>query len=641
MAQTARCPSCGAPVEFKSAASVLAVCDYCRSTLIRQGEDLANLGRMAALLDDRSPLQRGAEGVWRGRPFGLIGRIQLRYEQGLWNEWHLLFDDGKSGWLSEAGDEYVMSELKPLGSAPPPFANLEVGQSLRLNGRPYTLTNLLKAECVGGEGELPFKVGAGYPAPVADLRDEAGGYATLDYSESEERPIFFEGEAVDFESLRWNNLRQDVPLPNVTVQARAFDCPSCGAPLKVDHTDIKTIGCGSCGALLDPRDERVKLLERASDRKIVQPTLALGTKGKLRGEDVEIVGYMRRRMRADGVDYRWGEYLLLTPQRRQLWLTESDGHWNIARVLSRAVKATANRVRYDGREYKHFQSYRAHVDYVIGQFPWRVSLDDEAQVDDFVAPPFMLSQERTTSEVTWTLAEYVAAEELTTAFALKTPLPPPFGIYANQPNPYEAGHRRICRRFWRFAILGLALHLLLLAFGPGGKVLEQQLTLTADDDEPRLTGQFVLDGRTNRLKVSHDTTLNNNWVGVAATLVNQDTGENWHASREIGYYQGVEDGESWSEGSRSDEVVFADLPPGHYVLAVETDMDTGAPGATDRLTVRRAGPSWFSLLLLLAFLASFPIYTRIRHFGFETRRWAESDHPIVTSGGDGGGGDDE
>jgi len=301
MAQTARCPSCGAPVEFKSAASVLAVCDYCRSTLIRQGEDLANLGRMAALLDDRSPLQRGAEGVWRGRPFGLIGRIQLRYEQGLWNEWHLLFDDGKSGWLSEAGDEYVMSELKPLGSAPPPFANLEVGQSLRLNGRPYTLTNLLKAECVGGEGELPFKVGAGYPAPVADLRDEAGGYATLDYSESEERPIFFEGEAVDFESLRWNNLRQDVPLPNVTVQARAFDCPSCGAPLKVDHTDIKTIGCGSCGALLDPRDERVKLLERASDRKIVQPTLALGTKGKLRGEDVEIVGYMRRRMRADRI----------------------------------------------------------------------------------------------------------------------------------------------------------------------------------------------------------------------------------------------------------------------------------------------------------------------------------------------------
>jgi len=108
MGKTARCPSCGAPVEFKSVASVLAVCDFCQSTLVRQGEELENLGKMAELLGDRSPLQRGAEGRWNGLHFGLIGRIQLKYDQGLWNEWHLLFDDGKSGWLSEAGGESIL-----------------------------------------------------------------------------------------------------------------------------------------------------------------------------------------------------------------------------------------------------------------------------------------------------------------------------------------------------------------------------------------------------------------------------------------------------------------------------------------------------------------------------------------------------
>ena len=55
-AKTARCPSCGAPVEFKSVASILAVCDYCQSTLIRHGEDLENLGKMADLIEDPQPL---------------------------------------------------------------------------------------------------------------------------------------------------------------------------------------------------------------------------------------------------------------------------------------------------------------------------------------------------------------------------------------------------------------------------------------------------------------------------------------------------------------------------------------------------------------------------------------------------------
>jgi hypothetical protein len=49
--------------------------------------------------------------------------------------------------------------------------------------------------------------------------------------------------------------------------------------------------------------------------------------------------------------------------------------------------------------------------------------------------------------------------------------------------------------------------------------------------------------------------------------------------------------------------------------------------------VSRPSPQWSSLFLLLATLALFPVYTYIRRFGFETARWAESDHPLVTPGG--------
>jgi ribosomal protein L37AE/L43A len=633
MAQVARCPSCGAPVEFKSAASILAVCDYCRSTLIRQGEDLADLGKMAALLEDRSPLQRGASGRWHGRGFALIGRIQLRYEQGLWNEWHLLFDDGKSGWLSEAGGEYVLTEPRWLAETAPRFEDLRAGEDLRLEGKTYTIANVLTAECVAGEGELPFKVGAGYPAPVADLRDEGKGFATLDYSDDPAKPLLFVGESVDFGSLAWSNLRQGVPLPEPTVKARRFACPSCGAPLGVSAKDVTTIGCGSCGALLDPKDERA-VLARASLEHKVEPIIELGSRGKLRGEAVELAGFMRRVMTADGVDYRWSEYLLRGPEGKLLWLIEYDGHWNLARVLSQSLRVGGTTVTYEKQTFKHFQSYAARVDYVIGEFPWRVKLDETAKAADYIAPPLMLSREKTDDEVSWTLAEYIEPAEVQAAFGLKSALRRPVGVYANQPNPRIEAHKLICRRFWRLSAAALAVHFLLLGFGPGRQLASQQLTFSADDDEPQLAAEFVLRDARNRIELNHDTSVDNSWVGVSATLVNQDTGENWQAQREVSHYSGVEDGESWSEGSRSDEVVFDGLPAGRYLLAVESDMDAGSRPVADRLSVAQAGPRWSSLILLIVFLAVFPIVSRMRQGGFEVKRWAESDHPIVTSDGD-------
>ncbi len=639
MGRTARCPSCGAPVEFKSVASVLAVCDYCQSTLVREGQELADLGKMAALVEDRSPLQRGAEGRWKSRHFALIGRIQLRWEQGLWNEWHLLFDDGKSGWLSESGGEYVISEPVRQTDALPPFSGLLVGQGLILAGHPYSITNVLTAECVAGEGELPFKVGSGYPAPVADLRDEAGRFATLDYSDDPAKPLLFIGESVEFNSLAWNNLRQDIPIAEPNVKARAFNCPSCAAPLSISHAKIESVGCPSCGAVLDTTNETVKLLAQASLDLKVEPVLPLGARGKLRGEDVEIIGFMRRRMTEEGVDYRWSEYVLLGRDARLLWLTEYRGHWNLARVLPRAVIVAGNKAVFDKTDFKHFQSYYAFVDYVVGEFPWRVRIDESVAVEDYVAPPRMLSRETNENEETITLAEYLPPEELQQAFKLPTRLAAPVGVFANQPNPHAESHAKVFRRFWMFLVAALAVHMVLLT-RPSGPVLDQHLVFKSGDDEPQLTREFRLPAAVSRLKIEHETNLSNNWMSLGLTLVNKDTGEAWQASREISLYEGVDQGvdegerwsESWHEGSRSDAVVFTGLPAGTYVLSEEAELGPTRAPVNAKVTVSRPGPQWSSLFLLLGVLALFPIYTYVRRFGFETARWTDSDHPLVTSG---------
>ncbi len=122
------CPSCGAPVRSMSASAVTLVCSYCHSLLIRDGDTLTDSGEDSALLEDFSPLQIGTGGVYHQQPFTLVGRLQARYDAGVWNEWYLLFADGSDGWLSESGDQYVLT--RPVAPEPPPaFASLRAGSS--------------------------------------------------------------------------------------------------------------------------------------------------------------------------------------------------------------------------------------------------------------------------------------------------------------------------------------------------------------------------------------------------------------------------------------------------------------------------------------------------------------------------------
>jgi hypothetical protein len=96
----------------------------------------------------------------------------------------------------------------------------------------------------------------------------------------------------------------------------------------------------------------------------------------------------------------------------------------------------------------------------------------------------------------------------------------------------------------------------------------------------------------------------------------------------------VDGGESWSEGSRNDEVVFKAVPPGTYYLTVDADLPPDRPVARDSLEVVRDAPVWSNLVLVLVFLALFPVLAWLRWNAFETRRWADSDHPRVSSNDD-------
>jgi len=213
----ATCPNCGAKIIFKWSSSVQTVCEYCKSVLVRTDVDLKKVGQVADLPPDISPIQLNTEGNYRNNAFVVIGRIIYQYDQGGWNEWHLMMNDGTSGWLSDAQEEYAVSFpvvgpatgtaiSSTAGQKLPAESQLQIGQTYSWNGATYTVSVITQAHFRGVEGELPFQYWNKDDVTFADLRSSSRKFATLDYSDTE--PVLYLGDLVEFEDLKLKNLRQ-------------------------------------------------------------------------------------------------------------------------------------------------------------------------------------------------------------------------------------------------------------------------------------------------------------------------------------------------------------------------------------------------------------------------------------------------
>jgi Domain of unknown function (DUF4178) len=198
------CPNCGAPVKFLWSSAVQTTCEFCHSILVRTDVDLKKVGEVADLPADASPIQIGTEGAYGNKSFVVVGRILYEWKQGGWNEWHIVFNDGSSGWLADAQLEYDISWLsKP--SQPLPATTYK-GNQFQWQGKTYQVTSVTKAHYKGVQGELPFQYWDKSDVLFADLRTTTNDFGTIDYSETP--PLLFLGRAVEFDDLNLKNLRE-------------------------------------------------------------------------------------------------------------------------------------------------------------------------------------------------------------------------------------------------------------------------------------------------------------------------------------------------------------------------------------------------------------------------------------------------
>jgi hypothetical protein len=428
----AACPNCGAPVEFRSAASASAVCSYCRSTLVRDGEALRRIGRSAELFEDHSPLQLGAGGRLDGIAFTLIGRLQLGTEAGPWNEWRALFDNGRDGWLSEDNGRFVFAfDAAAPADAPAPAAleRLQPGQPLVVDGRRWSVASVVQARLLAAEGELREPPPADRAFVVVDVRDPAGEVGTLEGSDPA-RVHWSVGRSVALSALQMTGLRTQ---SEKTLKAGALACPSCGAPLNVTLATTQSIVCASCKAVVDLSQGPGAGLAHYAQANPHEPPIPLGTTGRLAMPwgapgalplPWQVVGYQERlELAAPGAaGEAWREYLLYNALEGFAFLVDTNTGWSLVRVLTGAPAASGDRADLDGVAYRRTWTYASVVTYVLGEFYWRVEASQQTLHQDYAATvdgrERLLSREQTPSEATWSAGERVDAAQVAQAFGL-------------------------------------------------------------------------------------------------------------------------------------------------------------------------------------------------------------------------------
>jgi hypothetical protein len=309
-----------------------------------------------------------------------------------------------------------------------------------------------------------------------------------------------------------------------------------------------------------------------------------------------------------------------------------------------------------------FQDAVARVEYVEGEFYWKVEAGEQARATDYVNAPLMLSKEVpvassrrgggniSAEEINWSLGAYTPLKEIERKFSVD--LPSPKTVAPNQPWP----HKKVYAYWALLTLVALVLGFFTLVTAPRKTVFEQTYSLQAtptpspspgvvqapeesgnEKTQVIFTDPINLTGGRNLRVTGRALNVDNNWLYVAGDFIEEQTGLIQQFDLPMESYHGVEDGESWSEGDPEQAAYLPALPEGRYTLRLEAQWENWNQPTPPQFSVRveQGVPRLANLLLLLVALSLIPLLFAFRHFSFERRRWADSAfNPYASGGGD-------
>jgi len=119
--------------------------------------------------------------------------------------------------------------------------------------------------------------------------------------------------------------------------------------------------------------------------------------------------------------------------------------------------------------------------------------------------------------------------------------------------------------------------------------------------------------------------VDNNWFEADLELVSEKDNQTWNVGKQIEYYHGYDDGDSWSEGSVDEGVLLSGIPPGRYHLNIYAYGGHKYNNTLDVIVTENV-TLWRNLFVTLLVLCLYPAFCWYMMRRTEIRRWTYSDY---------------
>lgn len=411
-------------------------------------------------------------------------------------------------------------------------------------------------------------------------------------------------EGADSITCNYCGNKLDLNLKNVV-------CPTCQATVPLQNAQgAKSVVCHNCGSHIDTRKDGLpELLSTISKKKRPNAPLKLGAKGKLKdpksGEERqwEIVGHLRYTEKWDKV-YNSDEFLLYNKEAGYTWLIweEDESRFYTCHQLDKFPKDFDPRKVEDPEDLDESERQRfkfldktwtvselcegaSKITWVEGEMPWVSSIGQSRSYVDSTSGNELLTAEYTDSEIEWFLSRPIDAAQVLSQFGdKKTAEEMANKIKKEQKNSKSSGKNYIPRiLFLTACVFGLLSFISL--FNDGEKVDTIKLNGISYLNQSGVQTESVNLEADKIYLLKFQSSLDNSWLSLDVEMFNADDHKQVYGFQpNLSYYHGWEGGESWSEGSREEDVVFkTEKQPGSYYFKVY-----GTAGTTETPDARYA-----------------------------------------------------
>lgn len=622
------CPECSRVIYFSGSATNMIVCTSCGATLLKDEHGTIVSKPVLKAGNEMTIIQPGTTGVWKNKPFTISGRFRLWFEESVINYWTALFNDGTFALLEEGYGMYnlMVPVTTPSMITSSRLDHISPGERLEVyNGKIYIAEKkqyILHYE-MEGEAYLPHQ---GEQVQLVQCSNHNNNtYLFFNYKR---KGIYtFDLAPYNTEQLQLKNLR------SFHFSNHSFTCNNCSAKITVKTFPLaQSCSCTECGyayELYNGTDfkglsEKIKTGENYI-------YLTLGSKATLYGHEYEVIGFT---CKEELNEYRsqWREYVLFNPEAGYAFLSEYNGNWIFIRETSESPVLESGDARqfshryfeYRNKSFDLFNYYRARVVEAAGEFPYNIFNNNNTTANEFIAPPEMWIMEKNNREgITWYHGKNISRREIKKGFGIKE-LPDKTGIGAVQPKG-RLGILKVMMAGIAGCLLIFLLHTFTSSLQQNRELFVQTIPFSDTSDKITLvTGKFEFDKKSSNVLLRTESPVLNNWVEVAVSLVNANTGKEYSQEQGIEYYEGYSEGERWTEGSNHQNIWFRKIPSGTYFFQVEAQRETRANIPWLLVSANYDVPSDRNVYIACLFMGIFCVLQLINSYNSNRQRWSNS-----------------